>query len=248
MGIGAFATLFACAGLPAQVTSDAKRQVSIPLVGCKSDGQAERIEAPESGTITVSISRVAGQNLAFYKTAYGVGVLAPRGWHCFGTYGSSGETLVVSAGVIDTSRSLNRPKGLSGPAIQLSYFSHETSGRFIVADTIARVFPAFRSHAMDVMNMTDVPERERVFGPYPKDILTYRNEKIVEFLTPAHADGLGTQSFLPKNDSPIRGVAILVGQPPDLLHLSVRLPARMARFASAIIEQLELDAARLSHE
>ena len=248
LSIGVFAALFVCDGLQAQVASDAKGQNSVPLIGCKSDGQTGPLEAPESGTISVGISRAAGQNLAYYKAISGVGVLAPRGWHCFGTYGSGGETLLVSAEPIDTSSSLLRPQDLSGPAVQLSYIYGDTSGSLTVAEIVARIFPAYGSRAIDVMNGFDVPESERVFGPYPKDSLTYRSEKVVEFRTPARTDGLGTRSFLPKNDSPICGVVILMGQAPNLLHLSVRLPAPVARFASAIVEQLEFDAAHPPRE
>ena len=247
-GIGTLVVLFLCGGLQAQVTSHANGQVSVPLVGCKSDGQAGPVEAPASGTVSVGISKEAGQKLSYYKAVLGVGMLAPRNWSCFCTYGSSGSTLFVSANAIDTSGGLNRLKGLSGPAVQLSYRSGDSSGRFIVAEIVARVFPAYRSLAVNVMDGFDVPESKRVFGPYPKDILSYRSETIVEFVTPAHTDGLGTHSFLPKNDRPIRGVAILVGQAPDLLHLSLRLPAAMTRFASTIIEQLEFDAAHLKSE
>src|SRR5687768_9418708 len=102
LGIGAFAALFVSGELHAQVTSDGKVQVSVPLVGCKSDGQAGPVEAPENGTISVTISRAAGQNLAYYKASSGIGVLALRGWHCFCIYGSSGETLFVSPEMIDT--------------------------------------------------------------------------------------------------------------------------------------------------
>jgi hypothetical protein len=98
------------------------------------------------------------------------------------------------------------------------------------------------------MDGFDVPAAERVFGPYPSDILTYRSERVVEFRTPADADGLGTRSFLPKNKTPIQGAVVLVGPTPDLVHLSVRLSASMARFAAAIIVQLELDAAHLSNK
>jgi hypothetical protein len=247
VGLLVFAALFVCEGLQGQEVSDAKGRVVVPLVGCRSDGQTGPIDAPESGTLSVGISRTAGQNLAYYKAVSGVGVLAPRGWHCFRTYGSAVETLYVSAEAIDTSGSFSDPKSFNGPAIQLSYISGDGSGSISVAEIVARVFPAYRSQAVKVMNGFDVPERERMFGPYPKDMLTYRSKKIVEFKTPANAEGLGTR-LLPKSDSAIRGVAMLAGQAPDLLHLSVRLPAAMTRYASAIIKQLEFDAAHLKSE
>ena len=115
LSIGVFAAFFVYDGLQAQVASDAKGQDSVPLIGCKSDGQTGPIEAPESGTLSVGISRAAGQNLAYYKAVSGVGVLAPRGWYCFATYGSAVETLYVSAEPIDTSGSFSGPKSFNGP-------------------------------------------------------------------------------------------------------------------------------------
>lgn len=82
------------------------------------------------------------------------------------------------------------------------------------------------------------------FGPYPKDVLTYRNNRVVEYKTPAQTDGLGTHSLLKKNGSPIEGVAMLVGQTPDLSLLSVRLPPELNGLTSTIIRQFERDAER----
>ncbi len=39
--------------------------------------------------------REVAQKLAYFKTTH-IGVLAPRGWHCFGTYGSGGESIIVT--------------------------------------------------------------------------------------------------------------------------------------------------------
>jgi hypothetical protein len=122
-----------------------------------------------------------------------------------------------------------------------------TSGRFGVADMIARVFPAHRAF---VDAVTDEEVREGIHppssfpsGPYPKDKLTYRSKDLVEYETSAETEGLGTQSRLLKNGDPICGVAMLVGQTPDLVHLSVRLPLDVTDLAPLIIQQVERDAA-----
>jgi len=67
---------------------------------------------------------------------------------------------------------------------------------------------------------------------------------VVEFRTPAHAEGLGVNSWLKKGDAPVNGVAILGAKRPDLLLLSVRLPRNLADLAIAIIRQTELDEER----
>jgi hypothetical protein len=220
------------------------RLVSVPFIGCNSDGQAGPIEAP-TGT---SISLLAGrdvQKLAFYKPARGVGALAPRGWYCFGTYGSGGDTLYITPRPINTANVFSAgPGGSDGPAIQVAYRFGGTSGRFDVAEIVARVFPAFRSFATEVMQEFDLPDERFVFHPYPADKLVYKNKALVEYRTPAQAAGLGTYSWLSKNTVPIDGAAMLVGDEHDLALLSVRLPVELNGLTRIIIGQFERNSAR----
>ena len=53
--------------------------VSIPFVGCKSDGQTGPMPAPNGASRSMPVNRVAAQKLAYYKSDLGVGVLAPKG-------------------------------------------------------------------------------------------------------------------------------------------------------------------------
>jgi hypothetical protein len=216
----------------------------IPFVGCKSDGQLGPVDAP-NGETRLPIDKGAASRLAYYKAEEGPGVLAPRGWYCFGTYGSNGATLYVSPGPIDTANlfSPNR-KGFKGPAVQLSDEMGDTSGRFGVARIIALVFPAHREFVRKVIEEGLEPPSKFPFGPYPKDKLNYKSSEIVEYQTPAGADGLGTSSWLVKSADPISGVAILVGETPDLLHLSVRLPRDVSDLTPTIIHQVEREVAR----
>ncbi len=85
--------------------------VSIPFVGCGSDGQLGPVKAPQGQRKLVAISADLAQQLAYYKSEYGIGVVAPRGWHCFGTYGSNGSTLYVTP---DRSTLLNCPRRVGG--------------------------------------------------------------------------------------------------------------------------------------
>jgi hypothetical protein len=187
---------------------------------------------------------MAAQELAYYRSEQGVGVLAPRGWHCFGTYGSGGDALFVSPQPIKTVDIFSPGRnGFAGPAIELSRRFGETSGRFDVAEIIARVFPAYKAFATGVMAEFDQPTRSLTFGPYPHDTLIYKSKTVVEYRTPAQADGLGTRSFLNKNGGPIHGVAILIGQPPDVLLLSVRLPSDLDGLTSTVVLQVEREAA-----
>ena len=217
----------------------------VPFVGCKSDGQTGPKEAPKGNSVVVSTGREAAEQLAYYKSAQGIGVLAPRGWHCFGVYGSGGDTLYVtsnSAGLADFF--LSAKPAFTGPVIQLSRTYGDGSGRNIVAEVIARVFPIRRAFVTRVMEIFEMPANSFPDGPHPTDKLTYRSQNVVEFETPAHQEGLGTMAWIAKNDSPIQGVAILFGSAPNLLHARIRLPASMRELAPAIVSQVETDAVR----
>jgi hypothetical protein len=126
------------------------------------------------------------QRLAYYSAYYDPkntgGVLAPRGWHCFGIYGSNGATLFVTPQPIQSRDLLSDTwAGIGGPAIQVSVSIGDTSGRFDVARVITRVFPAQRAFVQRVINEGDEPASDFPSGPYPKDKLTSRSGKVVEF-------------------------------------------------------------------
>jgi hypothetical protein len=217
---------------------------SVPFVGCKSDGQNGPEEAPSGSPEVVLISAQDAQRLAYYKSKETFGVLAPRDWHCFAVYGSNGESLFVSPDPINSANFFSDGwKGFTGPAIQISHLYGGTSGRFSVAKTIAQVFPAHRIFAEEVIKEGIEPASSFPFGPYPNDKLTYRSDEIVEYQTPAYAEGLGTKSRLQSDANPISGVAILTGRDPDLVQLSLRLPPDDTSLAAAITWQVEVDSA-----
>jgi hypothetical protein len=169
-------------------------------------------------------------------------LLAPVGWHCFGTYGSNGSNLYLSPQPIDATIVFSDNwKGFTGPVIQISGEEGGTSGRYGVASMIARVFPTHSAFVRSVIASGLAEANDFPAGPYPKDQLVYKSKEVVEYQTPAQTDGLGTQSRLQKNADPIRGVAILVGNQhePSLVFLAARLPLEMEPLTSIIIQQVE---------
>lgn len=219
--------------------------VTVPFVGCKSDGQMGPVDAPSGKTATTTLSREVAQTLSYYAAAQGIGVLAPRGWKCFGTYGSGGETLFVSPEQIDAKNVFSTGPGIQDTAIIVAYRYGGTSGRFSVAEVIARVFPAYRQFAVRVMHELETKE-SFVFGPYPTDTLTYRSKATVEFRTPPWKVGLGTFSGLQMSKNQTAGAALLVCPDTDLVLLSVRLPSERNGIAAEVIRKLESDAAQHS--
>jgi hypothetical protein len=128
--------------------------VSVPFVGCKSDGQMGPVQAPTGENKVAPITAEMAGRLAYYKAEKGSGVLAPRGWYCLGTYGSNGEALYVSPNPIRAADVLSTTKwkGFTGPAIEASFLYGDTSGRFDVARMIARVFPGYRKFLQKVID------------------------------------------------------------------------------------------------
>ncbi len=219
--------------------------ILVPFVGCASDGQVGPLRAPEGKSKTVVIGSAAAQRLAYYEAEDGFGILAPRGWHCFSTYGSNGSSLFVSPEPIK-SRDLFSDdwKGFTGPAIQVSTVNGDTSGRFEVARTISRVFPAHKAFVDNVIAEKIEPASDFPKGPFPNDKLTYHGNECVDYWTPANAEGLGTASRLQKNDEPISGVAILAGEETNLVQAAIRLPKDTVELAPAIVQQLRQDVAQ----
>lgn len=222
------------------------QSVRVPFVGCKSDGQVGPQDAPTSTSVTVELRAEIANQLAYYKAEDGPGVLAPRGWYCFSTYGSNGSSLFVVPEPIDSSVVFSDGwKSFAGDAIQISAEIGDTSGRFGVASVIARLFPARIAFVKHVVNEGIRPASDFPRGPYPHDKITYKNKTIAEYITPARMNGMGTESRLQKNEAPIYGAAILTGDTPDLVSVNVRLSAKFSKLTPIILAQAEKDAIQL---
>ena len=230
------------AGIGFTTPAYAIASAEVPFVGCKSDGQVGPQDAPIGRPKTIPISPQLAQTVAYYKASDGVGVLAPRGWYCFRTYGSDGSNLYVTPMPLNFADLFSDSwKGISSYGIQLSESNGDTSGRFEVAQIIARVFPAHSAFVRRVIAEGVEPATSFPYGPYPADKLTYKSKETVEYVTPPNTEGLGTKSFLIKDADPIDGVALLTGEELSLTHLSARLPPEMSNLLPVIIRQVEQD-------
>jgi hypothetical protein len=190
--------------------------------------------APRRSTVP-RVSLAAAQQLAYYASR-DLGVLAPRGWHCFGLYGSNGSILIVTPerhGARDL-LSATAPS-LRGPAVQITESLGATSGRFAVARAIAQAFPAQRDFARNVA--AEGIGDPLPTGPVPTDRIVRLRPTVAAYTTPAGRDGLGTDSRLAPSDRPIDGLAILdpAGGDMILVKLDVRLPASQAGLARVIL-------------
>jgi hypothetical protein len=228
-------TLLAAAAASAQFES----LVPVAFMTCAADGQAGPVPAPGPVRAVPLVPRSISGRLVYYATEH-QGVLAPRGWHCIALYGSSGATLFVTPEPPDANNLLRQD--VTGSAVEISRINGGTSGRFEVAKIAARVFPAAKPFVDRVINEGIEPKAEFHFGPYPDDSLTRRGASVVEFVTPAGRDGLGTSGRLARTNLPISGVAMLLThEDTDVVRLSVRLPPELRDLAPAIVGATEQD-------
>ncbi|MBB2169313.1 hypothetical protein HLH36_13270 [Gluconacetobacter aggeris] len=125
---------------------------------------------------------------------------------------------------LSSSAGLSKDAHITGPAIQISATSGDTSGRFAVARVIARMFPEHAAFVRQVVAEGIEPASNFPGGPYPADIITARGPADIAYTTPAGAEGMGTQSWLRRDGDPIEGVAHLSATN-DLMEIQLRLPA-----------------------
>jgi hypothetical protein len=227
-----------------QTGKPTEQSTPVPFVGCPSDGQVGPVAAPKGADKTIRMDPGAAARLAYYKAEYSPGILAPRGWNCFCMYGSNGSTLLVAPQLLKRD-DLFSPKwrGITGSAMQVSVSEGDTSGRFEVARMIARVFPKERAFTQRVISEKIEPASDFPFGPYPKDKIVYKGDRIVEYQTPPNLKGLGTRSRLLPNNLPIGGVVIL-SDDYALFFLSMRLPSGTTGISHRIIQQFEKETAQ----
>lgn len=235
-----FVIAVAAAAWPALFVSQIATQgTAVPFVGCKSVGQADSFPPPKVPDRVIRIDANAARRLTYYKAEFGYGVLGPSGWNCYEISGSSGASLYVTPKTFDIESLFSNVTRITGPAIELTSSHADTSGRFEIASVVARVFPAHKDFVQSVIDLGVARSRDFPSGPYPTDRLVYRGDRIVEYETPAGSTGLGTRGRLQQNNDPIRGVAILQSEGPDLLLLTMRLPPDMRDLVTNIIRQLE---------
>lgn len=229
--------------VPANARAESRALVSVPFIGCMFGGQMGLEPAPKRHATPRLPANIAGR-LAYYEVADRIGVLAPRGWRCFGSGGSNGSFLFVWPERLGPRKFLTYPTRWRASGIEFAVSFGGTSGRWSVAAAIARYFPAYRNFltsAFEGLDRGPLPS-----GPYPGDRLGRRSASFLRYTTPPHAKGEGTAWTLAPSADPIEGLAMLTGptSEPDLLNVRVRLPARDRDLAAVILANAEADQRR----
>lgn len=215
---------------------------SIPVIGCPSDGQAGPFDPPANSVASLEADPKIARQLAYYQAAESVGVLAPRGWQCFGVYGFSGNILIVAPTRIDSSN-LSEPK-VPGPGVAMTVIFGGTSGRLEVARYAARFFPervpSFVSAANREIDELEMPEL-RASPSFATDTYRCVALSIVRFETPGSHAGVGTTGPLVKSTDSVSGLIALTvtDDGPDLSILRVRLSPQQRALTDAILRTMQ---------
>lgn len=225
--------------VPALGVERERAERRVPFVGCRSDGQLGPQSAPKSRRTPLVPFKLA-RRLAYYAALNGPGVLAPRHWHCFGGYGSSGSGLVVAPAAIGSADFFGKHQfSTKGNVVELAYQLGGTSGRWAVAEAIARYFPKYRNFIRD--NFQGLEVGPLPSGPYRNDSISRHGVKLVRYTTPPLTKGQGTAWQLAPSAQVVEGLAMLVKDTggPDLLCLNVRLPDKTGALTQVILRNAE---------
>ena len=170
-------------------------EAEIPAIGRPLDGQAGPQDTPTlPKTMRVLVPEGAASGLTYYSAFEGAGsgLVAPKGWDCFGTYGSAGSHLYITPNRLNTPI-LERPDKVGGgPVIIDNHLIGGTSGRFPIAQLSARIFPLARAFVQRVRAMGLDDPKTYVFKPWPADRLNRLSDFVVSYVTPSNTDGVGT--------------------------------------------------------
>jgi hypothetical protein len=215
---------------------------SVPVVGCPSDGQTGPLDPPAKSVASLDVLAKTAQQLAYYQAAEGPKVLAPRGWFCFGTYGSSGTVLIVTPKRFDTSNlaALKIP----GPGISMTLLYGGTSGRFDVARYAARFFPKRVPNFVSAVDseIDELKLAERRESPsFTTDTYQDVTPSVVQFDTPGAQEGVGTTGPLVKSADPVSGLITITvaDEEPDLRILRVRLSPQQRALTDTILQTMQ---------
>jgi uncharacterized protein YecT (DUF1311 family) len=225
------------ATLPPSIARTPLVETEVPTLGCPQDGMADPIEAPRLPT---SARVIVPSGLETSLTLYSAfedpstGVLGPRGWDCFGTYGSGGSTLYITPRRLSDPILDRREKVAAGPFVIRTIVLGETSGRDELYRISARIFPRARPFIERVEGLDEA--KRYIYKPWPNDTLKYLSDFAVNYVTPARSVGLGTELGLASGRLPTYGLAHLHLDPELYLYgLAIRLEERERRLYAPII-------------
>lgn len=163
---------------------------TVPFVGCQTSGMIS--EPPPTGSpVQMNLPTAIASKVAIYAGAY-LAVLAPRGWSCSGTGGTTGVILSVYP-----------PDGgphWQGPLIvEKTWTGDNPQGNSVITSYGGRYFPEIVNHndIENFINALQLNESQGAFlaKKYDSDTLSYYNDSVLGFVTPPSQNGLGAEVY-----------------------------------------------------
>ena len=225
-------------GASSSAAAQAPNVVTVPFVGCPQDGSYGASPAPTGAVKVVQLDAITASKLAFYSDI-SHGILAPRGWSCFGFAGPGATTLYVAPPPVGQSDVIDG--NWRGPVVELFETGNDSQGRFDVARFITRLFPAHQAYAQSVINEGVEPASDFPTGVPATDKVNRLSDELVEYETPPNTDGLGVAMRLQPGEDPLDGFVLLRGQTPAVVFAAVRLGPEMRDLAPTLVGQVERD-------
>jgi hypothetical protein len=209
----------------------------VPEILCPTTAEAESAQSRLPESMAAPVSAELAAQLVYYRPGHGTGVFGPKSWFCRAWSGSSGDMILVTPKPVPPPF-VPLPE-VTGPAVLLQITDGTDVGRFHLALVAKRLFPLLGQDIIDQVREEHlIPDTEFKEEPYPDDRLQYLSDRLLEYTTPAHASGLGTDSLFQASELPIAGVTMLKPEnlPAALIELRLRLPASLQAVGDAILD------------
>ena len=164
-------------------------ELALPVVACSVDGQAgPRIPSVPATADALLLPSIAG-TLSLYSDGTFL-LLAPRGWRCVESYGSSGVQIRVVPADSGLTDAQVRAGDITTPAVTMDYWNGGTSGRFEVAGVGA---PLFQNLVILASTLnSQFPGTNARSSPWVGETLTVVSPTLARFQDPPGTLGTGT--------------------------------------------------------
>lgn len=183
-------------GIGRPYRADAAEEV--PLIGCAIETAFDKAPALSPSWKTTGLPTEIAHELAFYATeGDNMPVLAPRGWQCHGTGGSSGTYLYIWP--------TGEPSDQLPPKGEFVSYSLTSNSGLHVLETLARE-RRLRNKHWTPQEDANLVSTFKYYGadfsfadcgtPFPANRLADRGPNIVEFETPPNQRGVGARGRL----------------------------------------------------
>jgi hypothetical protein len=205
---------------------------TIPFIGCIEAGPTPNDvtwTAPSGKPLATNLPPSVAAHLAVYASNWSA-VLAPRGWAC-----RSIVTPLKGVAMIVAPASADGADILNGPAV----IAWNDESDAAVTAYAGRYFP---QHMQPLAAKQTIPAAPSLAPRYASDIIRYRGPLLLEYETPAHRAGLGSQASaqgVTPPALPSYGLLALSSLPRGaggIVNLTARLPPDLVFLHSAILQ------------